>query len=306
MSVQFSDGVTERPGQIQVWINAIRPKTLPAGILPVVIGSALAYTDKKFAFLPALVALLCATLIQITTNFINEIYDHRKGADTPDRLGPVRAVATGLIPEKTMIRVSISVVAVTFLVGLYLVVRGGLPVLLIGIVSLVLAWAYTGGPFPLAYKGLGDIFVFIFFGVVAVTCTYYVQALELSTASFVASISPGALATNILGINNIRDIPTDTKVNKRTLAVRIGAENARRLYVLLTASAFIAPAFLYFQGYGLWVLLPFLSLPLAISIVSKLYRMSGKELNELLGATGKLMTIHGFLLSAGLILSALT
>lgn len=305
MSVQVSTGSAERPGQIQVWINAIRPKTLPAGILPVVIGSALAYSDKKFAMLPALVALICAILIQITTNFINEIYDHRKGADTPDRLGPVRAVATGLIPEKTMIRVSIAVVVVTFILGLYLVVRGGLPVLLIGIVSLVLAWAYTGGPFPLAYKGLGDIFVFIFFGVVAVTCTYYVQSMELSGASFVASISPGALATNILGINNIRDIPTDTKVNKRTLAVRIGAENARRLYVLLTASAFIAPLLLYFEGYGLWVLLPFLSLPLGISIVSKLYKMSGKELNELLGATGKLMTIHGFLLSVGLILSGL-
>lgn len=186
----MSVSTSSQPSAFQAWMLAIRPKTLPAGAMPVVIGSALAAADGVFRPLPALVALICALGIQIATNFINEIYDFRKGADTAERLGPTRTVAAGIITEQTMTRVSISLGVSVFVLGLYLVAIGGWPILLIGVLSLLFAWAYTGGPFPIAYSGLGDVFVFIFFGLVAVGGTYYVQALSLPTAVLVAAAAP--------------------------------------------------------------------------------------------------------------------
>ncbi len=287
---------------LQAWMLAIRPKTLPAGAMPVVLGSALAAVDGRFRLLPFLVALICALGIQVATNFINEIYDFRKGADTAARLGPTRTVAAGLISEKTMIRVSASLVGTVFLLGLYLVASSGWPILLVGLLSLLFAWAYTGGPYPIAYSGLGDIFVFVFFGLVAVGGTYYLQAHTLSSSVLLAAVAPGAFSVNILLVNNIRDITTDRTVGKMTLPARIGAEWARRLYILLMVVAFLVPALLFFKGYSPWGMLSLLSAPLAISMVRQLYASEGRELNNVLAGTGKLMTLHGTLFSVGLLI----
>ena len=290
------------PTSLQAWMLAIRPKTLPAGAVPVILGSALAAVDGQFRFLPALVALICALGIQVATNFINEIYDFRKGADTAERLGPTRTVAAGIISEKTMIKVSASLVGTVFMLGLYLVYTSGWPILLVGLLSLLFAWAYTGGPYPIAYSGLGDLFVFVFFGLVAVGGTYYVQADALSLPVLLAAVAPGAFSVNILLVNNIRDIATDRTVGKMTLPARIGGEWARKLYIALTVVAFLVPALLFLNGYSPWGMLSLLSAPLAFSMIRQLYESEGRELNNVLAGTGKLMTLHGLLFAAGLLL----
>jgi 1,4-dihydroxy-2-naphthoate octaprenyltransferase len=281
---------------------AVRPKTLPAGAMPVVVGSALAFSDGSFRLLPALVALVCALGIQIATNFINEIYDFRKGADTSERLGPTRTVAAGIISERTMTRVSITLGVSVFALGLYLVAIGGWPILLIGLLSLLFAWAYTGGPFPIAYSGLGDLFVFIFFGLVAVGGTYFVQSLTLPFPVLVAAAAPGAFSVCILLVNNIRDINTDRKVGKMTLPARIGAPAARALYVMLTLLAYIVPFVMTGYGYSPWCLLSLLSAPLAVGMVRMLYSSEGRALNAVLAGTGKVLTVHGVLFSVGLVI----
>jgi 1,4-dihydroxy-2-naphthoate octaprenyltransferase len=297
--------VSSKPSAVQAWLLAVRPKTLPAGAVPVVLASAMAAADGRFRLAPAIVALVCALGIQIATNFINEIYDFRKGADTGERLGPTRTVAAGIISEKTMIRVSAGLMISVFLLGLYLVAIGGWPVLLIGVLSLLFAWAYTGGPYPIAYSGLGDVFVFIFFGLVAVGGAYFVQALALPAPVLVAAAAPGAFSVNILLVNNIRDIDTDRKVGKMTLPARIGASRARMLYVLLTVLAYAVPVLMVLSGYSAWCLLSLLSLPLAIGMVQKLYSSRGRELNMVLAGTGKVLTVHGLLFSAGLIINTI-
>ncbi|NTU93248.1 MAG: 1,4-dihydroxy-2-naphthoate polyprenyltransferase [Chlorobiaceae bacterium] len=298
--------VITTPSALQAWMLAIRPRTLPAGAIPVVLASALAAADQSFSPVPALVALVCALGIQVATNFINEIYDFRKGADTSERLGPTRTVAAGIISEKTMIRVSAVLLISVFLLGLSLVWIGGWPILLIGLLSMLFAWAYTGGPFPIAYSGLGDVFVFIFFGLVAVGGAYYVQALALPMPVLVAAAAPGAFSVNILLVNNIRDIDTDRRVGKMTLPARIGAARARMLYVLLAVVAYAVPFFMVHAGYSVWCLLSLLSLPLAVGMVRKLYRSEGRELNMVLAGTGKVLTLHGLLFSAGLIIHSIT
>lgn len=296
---------SSNPSAVQAWLLAIRPKTLPAGAVPVVLASALAAADGRFRPVPAFVALVCALGIQVATNFINEIYDFRKGADTSERLGPTRTVAAGIITERTMIRVSAILMISVFVLGLYLVFIGGWPILLIGVLSLLFAWAYTGGPFPIAYSGLGDIFVFIFFGLVAVGGAYYVQALALPPSVLVAAAAPGAFSVNILLVNNIRDIDTDRKVGKMTLPARIGAPAARLLYVCLTVLAYGVPFVMVSSGYSPWCLLSLLSLPIAIGMVRKLYGSEGRELNLVLAGTGKVLTVHGILFSAGLIIHSI-
>ena len=287
---------------LQAWMLAIRPKTLPAGAVPVVLGSALAAVDGHFALLPALVALICALGIQVATNFINEIYDFRKGADTAERLGPTRTVAAGIISEQTMIRVSMALVGTVFLLGLYLVFTSGWPIFLIGVLSLIFAWAYTGGPYPIAYSGLGDLFVFIFFGLVAVGGTYYVQTHTISLIVLLSAVAPGLFSVNILLVNNIRDIATDRTVGKMTLPARIGASWARGLYVIFTIIAFLVPVLLALYGYSAWGMLSLLSAPLAVGMVRQLYASEGRALNNVLAGTGKVMTINGLLLSLGLLL----
>jgi len=290
------------PTLLQAWMLAIRPKTLPAGAVPVILGSALAASDGRFSMFPALVALICALGIQVATNFINEIYDFRKGADTAERLGPTRTVAAGIISEKTMIKVSAALVGTVFLLGLYLVYTSGWPIFIIGLLSLLFAWAYTGGPYPIAYSGLGDIFVFVFFGLVAVGGTYYVQAHTLSPLILLAAVAPGAFSVNILLVNNIRDIATDRIVGKMTLPARIGGEWARKLYIVLTVIAFLVPVLLSINGFSKWGMLSLISAPLAFSMIRKLYASEGRELNDVLAGTGKLMTLHGLLFSAGLLI----
>jgi len=289
--------------RFQAWMLAIRPKTLPAGAVPVVIGTTLAAVDDSFRLLPALVALVCALGIQIATNFINEIYDFRKGADTADRLGPTRTVAAGLITESTMISASVVLLSAVFLLGLYLVWTGGWPVLVIGLLSMLFAWAYTGGPYPIAYSGLGDLFVFIFFGLVAVGGTYYVQAGSITFPVMTAAIAPGVFSVNILLCNNIRDIDTDRKVGKLTLPARIGGRNARQMYSGLTLVAYAVPVWLWMTGYSAMGMLSWLSLPVVLVQVRKLFRGEGRELNEVLAGTGKLMTFYGLLFSGGLLIA---
>lgn len=297
---------TSSISRAQAWILAARPKTLPAAVVPVLVASAVAIADGVFAPLPAAVALLCALLIQIGTNFANDYFDHIKGADSPDRIGPVRVVQSGLIPPTTVRNAMIGVFALTFVLGLYLVAIGGWPILLIGVASLICAVLYTAGPFPLAYVGLGDLFVFIFFGVVAVTGTYYVQALTWSMDALIASLPVGAISTAILVVNNYRDIDTDRVANKRTLAVRIGRRATRFEYRVLLLAAYAVPLFqILQQDAPLWLLLPLASIPLAFSVLMVVEKsVDGGALNGALAGTGKLLALYGILYSAGFMLAS--
>ena len=292
-----------QPTAIQTWIMASRPKTMAAAIVPVLVGSALALSDGHFALLPALAALVGASLIQIGTNFANDYFDAKKGADTDDRLGPTRVVQSGLIsPEKVR-----NATALTFglaaLIGVYLIAVAGWPIVIIGIASILSGIAYTGGPYPLGYNGLGDIFVFIFFGLIAVSATYFVQALEWSTLSFIAAIPIGFLSTAILVVNNYRDIDTDRIAGKNTLAVRFGGRAARAQYAILTLGSYaIPPLHIAFFGANGWVLLPLMTLPLAVVRVRAIGQKTGRDLNPLLAQTAQLLIFFGILYAAGIAL----
>lgn len=278
----------------KIWIGALRLKTLPASVIPVLIGTAMAYYDGFFNILILVLTFICALLIQVITNFLNEVYDSRRGADTPERLGPRRAVALGLIKPVLMIKVVTVLVLITLLLGIYLVYNGGgIFIFIIGLISLFFAWAYTGGPYPIAYKGLSDIFVLIFFGIVAVTGTYYLQAHRLIPEVLIASLAPGFLSMNILGVNNIRDIETDRKAGKMTLAVRIGEKASKILYVLINLFAFIVPVILYYTLENIYFLLPLLVFPISIFICMNLFRSSGAKLNKILAQTGMLLVLYG-------------
>lgn len=287
---------------LKPWILAIRPKTLPAGILPVIVGSALAYHDGVFSLLPVSIALICAVLIQILTNFINEIYDFRKGADTKERLGPTRTVASGIITERTMIRASVYVAVLTFALGMVLVFIAGIPILIIGLLSLIMAWAYTGGPYPLAYKGLGEIFVLLFFGIAAVCGTYFAQSGLWTLPALLTSLSLGLLSANLLSINNIRDIETDIKAHKMTIATRVGRKNAELLLTIQTVISYIPLFILLFRGYNFFILLPILSLPFAFRVLRSVKNGIGKELNYSLQLSASLLLLFGILLAIGLLL----
>lgn len=290
---------------LKIWIDASRPKTLAAAFVPVLVGVAVAWAEFSIIHWPAtLTALSCAFLIQIGTNFANDYFDYIKGADTEDRIGFVRATASGLVPAKTMLLATIICMAIAFILGLYLVYLGGWVVLVIGILSLIFGILYTGGPFPLGYNGLGDIFVFIFFGVVAVITTVYVNALEWSIDAIWASLAVGALCTNILVVNNLRDINQDRIAGKRTLGVLFGESILKWEYSVMVLLAFAIPPHFYFQlDYNLWALLPFISLPLAFKLVKTIWTNKDKsELNDTLEATAKFMVIFSVLFSLGLIL----
>jgi 1,4-dihydroxy-2-naphthoate octaprenyltransferase len=229
----------------RAWLLAARPKTLPAALAPVLVGTALAFHDGAFAPLPALAALLGALLLQIGSNFANDYFDFFKGADTHERLGPVRVTASGLISPGQLRWGMVAVFGLAALDGLYLIQVGGWPILAVGVASILAALLYTGGPFPFGYYGLGDLFVFIFFGLVAVCGTYYVQALTLTGPVVLAAVPPGLLITAILVVNNLRDIETDAKAGKRTLAVMLGRDGTRAEYRLLLALAYILPLALW-------------------------------------------------------------
>jgi 1,4-dihydroxy-2-naphthoate octaprenyltransferase len=290
---------------MQAWVLASRPKTLPASAVPVLVGSAVAASEGAFVLLPALVALLCALLIQISTNLANDYFDFLKGADTDKRLGPTRVTQSGLIPPTTVRNTMFGVIALTFVLGMYLVSIAGWPIFAVGVVSLVCAVLYTAGPYPLAYVGLGDVFVFVFFGVVAVTGTHYVQALRFSTSALVASLAPGAISTAILVVNNYRDIDTDREVGKRTLAVRIGKAATRHEFRALLVFAYLVPPVqvLTLQA-NAWLLLPLLTIPLALPIVRLVDTSQGTPLNRGLAMTGRLLVAYGVLYSLGWVLSS--
>jgi 1,4-dihydroxy-2-naphthoate polyprenyltransferase len=291
---------------------AIRPKTLPAGAMPVVLASALAFANGGFALLPALAALVCAVLMQIASNLINDLYDFRKGADTGERLGPPRAVASGALSEEAVKRAAWIIVLAAFVLGQYLVWIGGWQIFTIGIVSLVAAWAYTGGPKPLAYIGLGEVCAFVFFGIVPVCGTYYVQTHEWSLLALAYSLVPAFWAANILLVNNVRDITTDRTAGKLTLAVRIGGGAARGLYCAMSACAFAVPCALAFQAsatasgnafgtvqHNYWLFGTLLALPLAFTAARDAFRLEGASLNVLLMQTVRLLIVHCLLLSLG-------
>ena len=285
------------------WLLASRPKTLLASVVPVMVGTALAINVDKFNPLVTLVALVCSLLIQIGTNFTNDLYDFYKGADTVSRKGPVRVLAAGLISVKEMKTGIIIAFLSAFILGLYLVYIGGIIILAIGVLSILAGIAYTAGPYPLAYKGLGDIFVFMFFGLIGTMGTFYLQANELSLAAFLSSIPVGSLITNILVVNNYRDIETDRNAGKNTLAVKLGKTFTQYQFIFLIFVSFIVPLLLFlFFDFKFWIFLPYLTLPVVYKTISMLFTLDGVQLNETLELTAKLSAMYGILFSAGLML----
>ncbi|MFA9504656.1 1,4-dihydroxy-2-naphthoate polyprenyltransferase [Natrinema sp. H-ect1] len=302
----------------KAWLMAARPQTLPAAAAPVIVGSGLAAVEGVFAPLPAIVAFVGAALIQIGTNFANDYYDAVKGADTEDREGFTRVTQSGLISPAQVKLATIVTFGLAICSGTYLVYVGGVPILVVGLVSVFCGWAYTGGPYPLGYHGLGDLFVFVFFGLVAVTGTYYVQAAAvlaepLATTipdgtvpleAVIASLPIAGLSTAILVVNNVRDKETDTEAGKRTLAVRLGYRWSRVEYVAMLAIAYVVPGWFWLAtDVGPGVLLPLVTLPYAATIArTVLTRTDGEALNPALEATGKLLAIYAVCFAGGLVL----
>jgi 1,4-dihydroxy-2-naphthoate octaprenyltransferase len=274
------------------WLGATRPRTLVAAVVPVAVGLALARGGGVLDAPVAAATLGAALLIQIATNFANDYGDFVRGADGPERLGP-RRLSGAPGGAAAVRRATAVVVALAALIGLFLVARGGWPILAIGVASLAAALAYTGGPLPLAYHGLGDVFVFAFFGPVAVAGTYYLQRGALDPRVLLAAVPVGCLAVAILVVNNLRDIDGDRRAGKRTLAVRLGAAGTRVEYLLLLATAFAAAL-----GAGVW--LPLAVAPLAAREAAALWRRRGAELNASLAGTARLHLLFGALLAAGL------
>lgn len=289
---------------VRPWILAARPKTLFAAVTPVIVGTAAAYRDGTFAPGPALAALLGATFIQIGTNFANDVADFRRGVDTQARLGPLRVTQAGLLTSTQVTAGMWGCFALASLAGLYLALVAGWSVIAIGLLSIAAGLAYTAGPLPLGYHGLGDLAVFIFFGLVAVGGTYFVQAREVVPIALLAAVPIGCLATAILVINNLRDLPTDRAAGKRTLAVRLGPRRTQLQFLLLLAISYLSPFALWFiAGTTPWVLLTWLSLPQAVRATRQIYLHSGQQLNPTLAATSQLEFLFGLSLAVGLILS---
>jgi 1,4-dihydroxy-2-naphthoate polyprenyltransferase len=282
---------------------AARPRTLPAAVAPVLVGTALAVLDDEFRPLAFVAALLGAILIQVGTNLSNDYSDARRGADTEDRLGPVRVTAGGLVPPRQVLIATYVTFALAVLVGLYLVAVAGPELLLVGAASILAGVLYTGGPRPYGYEGLGEVFVFTFFGIVAVTGSYYVHAEELPWEAFVLAVPVGLLAAAILVVNNVRDLETDRRAGKRTLAVRLGRERTRGLYAGMLVVAYVVLAALV-DPLSPWVLLPLLSIPIAVRLARTVRsHADGPTLNQALAGTGMLQLVFCLLLSVGILLS---
>ena len=294
-----------RPGSLRAYVLACRPPTLAAAVVPVAVGSACALSAGGFRPGPALAALFGALLLQVGANFANDVFDFEKGADTAERLGPLRAVQAGLVTPRAMRIGMVVVFGAATAVGGYLVTVAGWPVVAIGVASIVCAIAYTGGPYPLGYHGLGDVFVLAFFGFVAVCGTAFVESGHVPLLAWWAALPPGALAAAILVVNNLRDRETDARAGKRTLAVRFGRRFALGEYVALVLLAYAVPVVLVGCGLaGLFTLLPLASAPLAVVLVARLLRTEGRALNALLGQTARLLVVQGLLFAAGIALGA--
>lgn len=293
-----------RPTRIQAWTMAMRPKTLSAAAAPVLVGTGLAAWHDVLGPGPALAALAGALLIQVGTNLANDYYDFVRGADTEARIGPTRVTQSGLIEPSAVRNAMVGTLALAFVVGIYLVSVGGVPVVVIGLASLACAVAYTGGPFPLAYHGLGDVFVFVFFGLVAVGGTYWVQALALPADVLLAGAGVGALNTAILVANNLRDIDADAQVAKNTLAVRLGRRGSRWEYALLLGVAVAVPIVgIRIYDWPLLVLLSLGAMPVAHDAVRRIMTEDDpRSLMPALGGTARMVALYGGFLALGLAL----
>lgn len=290
-----------RPGSPRAWLLASRPQTLLVGIVPVVVGTAIARAAGGLHLRAAFAALLGAVAIQLGTNFANDLFDFKQGADTEERVGPPRAAQLGLLSTRALAFGMALCFAFATFVGTYLVARSGWPIVVIGVVSILSGIAYTGGPYPLGYNGLGDLFVFVFFGPVAVGGTAYVQLGSLPGLALLAAVPVGALATAVLVVNNTRDEKTDVRCGKRTLVVRFGRLFGVVEYALLLLSAYVAAALVPLLGLGSpWALLPWLTAPLAVGLVGRIARDEGAALNPSLGATARLLALFGLLFALGL------
>lgn len=282
------------------WLLAARPKTLSAAVVPVLIGSALAaHEPTAISWWVFVCALAGALLIQIATNFINDALDFRKGADTSERLGPTRVTAAGLISADSVMHAAWMCLVLAALCGIPLLIRGGWPMLLIGLASIAAAYAYTGGPYPLAYHGMGELFVVIFFGFVAVGGTFYAHSLQLTQSALLAGFAAGSLATVLLVINNLRDIVGDRCSSKQTLAVRFGERFALAEVVFFTLAPFVAVAGIaWIRGH--WgPLLTLGAIPLAVLVIVSVFRSRGARLNRSLAFAGAFQWAFGILFVAG-------
>jgi 1,4-dihydroxy-2-naphthoate polyprenyltransferase len=290
-------------GAVRIWLMAARLRTLPAAIAPVLVGTSLALGDGTFHPLAFVAALLGAILIQVGTNLSNDYSDARRGADTEDRLGPVRVTAGGLVPPGQVLIATYVTFGLAVACGAYLVAVAGPELIAVGAASILAGVLYTGGPRPYGYEGLGELFVFLFFGIVAVAGSYFVQVQSLPWQAFVCAVPVGLLASAILVVNNVRDIDTDRRAGKRTLAVRLGRERTRLLYAAMVAAAFVtAPLPWPLGAMNAWLLLPWLALPLALGVIRVVRsRIDGPALNGALAKTGALQLVFCLLYSAGIL-----
>ncbi len=295
---------TATVSKFEAWKLAIRPKTLPAAISPVFVGSALAYRDQGFNAIVAFFALIGALLLQILSNLTNDYYDFLKGIDTEERKGPLRVMQAGLLSKKEMQWGIFINILLAGLVGLYLIYIGGLPILLIGLFSIIFAILYSGGPYPLSSLGLGDLFVFIFFGLVAVPGTYFVLSGGLTYLAFIVAIPPGVLITGILVVNNYRDLDTDKKANKRTLAQVLGKGGTQIYYATLLGVAYLVPVYLFFiHSFSLYIFLCWATLPLAWALVKTIFTSENPAtLNNALAGTAKLSLMYCVLFAIGIVI----
>ena len=292
-------GVASPASGPRVWLLAARPATLPAAVAPVLAGSAAATLIVDFRVGPFLAALLAAILIQIGTNFANDLADFQRGADDEGRLGPTRATQAGLVSGRAMAVATGLTFAAAGGLGIYLTVEAGWPILVAGAASVLAGYLYTGGPWPYGYHGLGDVFVFVFFGVVAVMGSYFVQAERLTWAAAAAAVPVGATVTAILVVNNLRDVPTDRRTSKRTLAVILGPAFARAEYALLVLGAFaLMPIFAAVDLMPWWSMQTWIALPLGLWVLRMvLAGTEGRALNRVLKLTGQLHLVLGVLLA---------
>jgi 1,4-dihydroxy-2-naphthoate octaprenyltransferase len=285
------------------WILAARPRTLGAAVVPVLAGTALAFAARSLDPLTTILILACAVLIQIATNYFNDAIDHAKGADSAARIGPTRVTSAGLLGPRAVMRGGAVCLAMAVLLSVPLVLRGGWPIVVIGLFSLFFAYAYTGGPFPLAYLGLGEIFVVLFFGIIAVAGTFYLNTLAWSWESVLAGLQIGLHASVLLAVNNLRDIESDHAAGKRTLAARFGLTFARRENAALVMAPFVLGIAWLPLGY-LWAfLLPLMTLPLAWWLARAcLAAAPDRSVNRLLAQAAALHTAFGLLLALGFVL----
>lgn len=285
-----------------VWLLASRPATLPAAVVPVVVGSAAAVSQGAFRPLAFAAALFSALCIQIGTNFANDLFDFKKGADTAERLGPTRVTQAGLVTPRQVARATVLVFGLAFLSGLYLVAVGGWPILAIGLSGIAAGVLYTGGPWPLGYHGLGDLFTFVFFGVIAVWGTHYVHTGAWDPFAFFLSLPVACLVTAILVVNNLRDIETDRAARKMTLAVRLGKHWTKAYYTALIAAAFLLPLLYWAAGrMTAAAAIPWLAAPFAAGPLRTVYTQEGRALNAALKGTGRLHLVFGALYAAALL-----